>query len=157
MSTILVITSASKTVRAVLRCIDVCPFSCHTWWCRIAYERSRPGGSDIHDESMYISQLNWSHNILISTQMIIVLQSLYGVGLALVKTSLMVLYYRLFGTLKSFRIAIYLTGAIVWAWGFSIVLESFLLCQPVEYNYNPCALAEVPVGTVTRPLLSPER
>lgn len=137
MSTILVITSASKTVRAVLRCIDVCPFSCHAWWCRIAYERSRPGGSDIHDESMYISQLNWSHNILISTQMIIVLQSLYGVGLALVKTSLMVLYYRLFGTLKSFRIAIYLTGAIVWAWGFSIVLESFLLCQPVEYNYNP--------------------
>lgn len=87
---------------------------------------------------MYTNRpFKWSHHLLISTQMIIVLQSLYGVGLALVKTSLMVLYYRLFGTVKSFRIAIYLTGVIVWAWGFSIVLESFLLCQPVEFNYNP--------------------
>ncbi|KAL4919246.1 hypothetical protein BDW62DRAFT_47106 [Aspergillus aurantiobrunneus] len=76
-------------------------------------------------------------DLIYTMKMIIVLQSLYGIGLALVKTSLMVLYYRLFGTKKSFRIAICLTGAIVWAWGFSIVLESFLLCQPVEFNYNP--------------------
>ncbi|KAL4888788.1 hypothetical protein BDV59DRAFT_210917 [Aspergillus ambiguus] len=76
-------------------------------------------------------------DLIYTMKMIIVLQSLYGIGLALVKTSLMVLYYRLFGTKKSLRIAIYLTGAIVWAWGISIVLESFLICQPVEYNYNP--------------------
>ncbi|KAL3478514.1 hypothetical protein BJX99DRAFT_269193 [Aspergillus californicus] len=69
--------------------------------------------------------------------MIIPMQALYGVGLSLVKPSLMVLYYRLFGTKKSIRIAIYTTAVIVWAWGFSIVLESFLLCKPIEFNYNP--------------------
>ena len=49
----------------------------------------------------------------------------------------MVLYYRLFGTKGSFRIAICITGAIVWGWAISIVLESFLLCSPVEFNWNP--------------------
>lgn len=50
---------------------------------------------------------------------------------------MMVLYYRLFGTKGSFRIAICITGAIVWGWAISIVLESFLLCSPVEFNWNP--------------------
>ncbi|KAJ6103039.1 hypothetical protein N7486_005466 [Penicillium sp. IBT 16267x] len=49
----------------------------------------------------------------------------------------MILYYKLFGTKKSMRIAIYSTGAIVWAWAFSIVIESLLLCQPVAFNWNP--------------------
>ncbi|KAL4793036.1 hypothetical protein BDV19DRAFT_367248 [Aspergillus venezuelensis] len=76
-------------------------------------------------------------DLIYTMKMIIPMQSLYGVGLSLIKTSLMVLYYRLFGTKRSIRIAIYITGAVVWAWGFSIVLESFLLCHPVEFNYNP--------------------
>ncbi|KAJ5711332.1 hypothetical protein N7488_005488 [Penicillium malachiteum] len=70
-------------------------------------------------------------------KMIIVCQALYGVGLALVKTSMMILYYKLFGTKKSMRLAIYTTGAIVWAWALSIVLESFLLCHPIRYNWDP--------------------
>ena len=69
--------------------------------------------------------------------MIIVCQALYGVGLALVKTSMMILYYKLFGSKPSMRLAIYVTGAIVWAWALSIVLESFLICQPIEFNWNP--------------------
>lgn len=69
--------------------------------------------------------------------MIIVCQCLYGVGLALVKTSMMILYYKLFGTKESMRVAIYATGAIVWLWALSIVLESFLICQPIPYNWNP--------------------
>ncbi|KAJ5653790.1 hypothetical protein N7490_000793 [Penicillium lividum] len=70
-------------------------------------------------------------------KMIIVCQALYGTGLALVKTSMMILYHKLFGTKSSMRIAIYATSAIVWAWALSIILESFLLCHPVEYNWNP--------------------
>lgn len=70
-------------------------------------------------------------------QMIIVCQILYGIGLSLVKTSMMALYLKLFGTKASIRTAIYVTGAIVWAWGLSIVLESFLICQPIEFNWNP--------------------
>lgn len=69
--------------------------------------------------------------------MIIPCQVLYGVGLGLVKTSMMILYLKLFGTKSSLRVAIYVTGAIVWAWALSIVLESFLICTPVELNWNP--------------------
>lgn len=69
--------------------------------------------------------------------MIIICQALYGVGLALVKTSMMILYFKLFGSKPSMRIAIYVTGTIVWAWALSIVLESFLICQPIEFNWNP--------------------
>ncbi|OBT73420.1 hypothetical protein VF21_08095 [Pseudogymnoascus sp. 05NY08] len=76
-------------------------------------------------------------DIKYTLKIIIPCQALYGVCLALVKSSMMVLYYRLFGTKDSFRIAICITGAIVWAWAISIVLESFLLCSPVEFNWNP--------------------
>ncbi|KAF9241048.1 hypothetical protein CBS147339_4328 [Penicillium roqueforti] len=69
--------------------------------------------------------------------MIIVCQILYAIGLALVKTSMMILYHKLFGTKASMRIAIYVTGTIVWAWGLSIILESFLICHPVAFNWNP--------------------
>ncbi|KAJ5787104.1 hypothetical protein N7457_002094 [Penicillium paradoxum] len=50
---------------------------------------------------------------------------------------MMVLYHKLFGTKRTMQIAIYTTLAIVWAWGLSIILESFLICQPVEFNWNP--------------------
>ncbi|KAL4877433.1 hypothetical protein BJY04DRAFT_222181 [Aspergillus karnatakaensis] len=53
-------------------------------------------------------------DLVYTIKMIIPLQSFYGVGLALIKNILN-----------------------VWAWGFSIVLESFLLCKPIEFNYNP--------------------
>ncbi|KAL4877421.1 hypothetical protein BJY04DRAFT_222170 [Aspergillus karnatakaensis] len=68
---------------------------------------------------------------------LIPLQCLYGFGGALVKTSFMALYYRIFGTKKSLRIAIYITFIIVWGWGLCTIFESFLLCHPIEYNYNP--------------------
>lgn len=45
---------------------------------------------------------------------IITMQALYGIGLALVKTSMMGLYWRLFGSKTSFRIAVYIVGAVVW-------------------------------------------
>ncbi|KAJ5143706.1 uncharacterized protein N7515_002493 [Penicillium bovifimosum] len=70
-------------------------------------------------------------------KMIIVCQILYGSALGLVKTSMMVLYHKLFGTKASMRVAIYVTGAIVWAWALSIILESFLICHPIAFNWNP--------------------
>jgi len=69
--------------------------------------------------------------------MIIPCQILYGIGLGLIKTSMMVLFLKLFGTKLGLRIAIYITGAIVWGWALSIVLESFLICTPIGFNWNP--------------------
>ncbi|KAF2817692.1 uncharacterized protein BDZ99DRAFT_513920 [Mytilinidion resinicola] len=65
-------------------------------------------------------------------KLLIPLQGLYGIGLGCVKTSLMVLYLRIFGTTKKFRITIYVAMVIVWGWAFSIVIEAFLLCRPCE-------------------------
>ncbi|KAJ5745834.1 hypothetical protein N7520_011016 [Penicillium odoratum] len=89
------------------------------------------GGVGLHATQVTLSDIEFN------LKMIIVCQALYGTGLALVKTSMMILYHKLFGTKSSMRIAIYATGAIVWAWALSIILESFFLCHPVEYNWNP--------------------
>ncbi|KAJ5502343.1 hypothetical protein N7463_005217 [Penicillium fimorum] len=91
------------------------------------------GGVGLHATTGEVAFTDIEFNL----KMIIVCQVLYGIGLSLVKTSMMVLYHKLFGTKASIRIAIYLTGAIVWAWGLSIVLESFLICHPVAFNWNP--------------------
>jgi hypothetical protein len=49
----------------------------------------------------------------------------------------MVLYLRIFGTTKKFRLAIYIATVIVWCWAFSIVIEAFLLCRPFPSNWDP--------------------
>lgn len=68
---------------------------------------------------------------------IIPMQALYAIALGLIKTSMMVLYWRLFGSKSSLRIAVCVVGAIVWGWALSIVLEAFLLCTPFEFNWDP--------------------
>ncbi|KAJ5963706.1 uncharacterized protein N7479_003582 [Penicillium vulpinum] len=76
-------------------------------------------------------------DIQFNLKMLIACQVLYGTGLALVKTSMMTLYHKLFGIKANMQVAIYVTGAIVWAWALSIILESFLICHPVAFNWNP--------------------
>lgn len=70
-------------------------------------------------------------------KVILVIEITYGVSLVLIKTSIMALYWRLFGSKSSFRTAVYVVGSIIWAWGISVVLASFLLCTPLEFNWNP--------------------
>ncbi|PWY89217.1 hypothetical protein BO70DRAFT_163137 [Aspergillus heteromorphus CBS 117.55] len=88
------------------------------------------GGVGFHASDIALTDVEYTLKIIIPWQ------ALYGVGLALVKSSVMLLYYRLFGTKKSLRIAIYATTAIVWGWALSIVLESLLLCMPFAYNWS---------------------
>lgn len=56
--------------------------------------------------------------------------------MSLVKTSIMLFYFRIFGKKKSFRISTFTVMTIVWLWAISVVLETFLLCRPLEYNWN---------------------
>lgn len=67
---------------------------------------------------------------------LIPMQVLYGIGLSLIKTSMIGLYWRLFGLKRSFRIVVYIVGVIVWGWGLSVALEAFLLCTPFESTWN---------------------
>ena len=48
----------------------------------------------------------------------------------------MLFYFRIFGTKQSFRISVFIVMAIVWAWSVSVILETFLLCRPLAYNWD---------------------
>lgn len=53
-----------------------------------------------------------------------------------VKLSMLHLYLRLFGQNKRFAQACYVVGAIIIMWMMSVVLETFLLCRPLAYNWD---------------------
>jgi hypothetical protein len=72
----------------------------------------------------------------VSEQTILPLEALYGVVLGLIKTSIMLFYMRIFGSKKSFRIGVFVTMVIVWMWSASVILETFLLCRPLAYNWD---------------------
>jgi hypothetical protein len=48
----------------------------------------------------------------------------------------MLFYFRIFGSKRSFRISIFVTMTIVWMWAASVILETFLLCRPLAYNWD---------------------
>ena len=49
---------------------------------------------------------------------------------------MMVLYYLLFASKPSIHIALYVTGIIVWAWGFSNAVAVLSICSPFAYNWD---------------------
>ncbi|KAJ5738593.1 hypothetical protein N7493_001748 [Penicillium malachiteum] len=74
--------------------------------------------------------------LILGALMILPLETLYGIVLALVKTSIMAFYIRIFGSNRSFRIQVAITMTIVWMWTASVILETFLLCRPLKYNWD---------------------
>ncbi|KAL1867792.1 hypothetical protein Plec18167_008538 [Paecilomyces lecythidis] len=56
--------------------------------------------------------------------------------MSLVKTSIMLFFFRIFGTKRSFRISVAVVMTIVWMWAISVVLETLLLCRPLAYNWD---------------------
>ncbi|KAL9014999.1 MAG: hypothetical protein Q9173_000376 [Seirophora scorigena] len=70
------------------------------------------------------------------------LKALIGVQLAwtfalmFCKFSLLTFYVRIFA-IRTFRILAYMVAAIVSAWALSVFLETFLLCRPFAYNWDP--------------------
>lgn len=53
-----------------------------------------------------------------------------------VKFSLLFFYIRIF-SVRSFRLSAYIVMGIVSCWAVSVVLETFLLCRPFRYNWEP--------------------
>lgn len=64
------------------------------------------------------------------------LETLYGICMGSIKTSLMLFYTRIFGKKRSFRISTIVVMIIVWLWAISVILETFLLCRPLAYNLD---------------------
>ncbi|KAH8654478.1 hypothetical protein BGZ60DRAFT_154914 [Tricladium varicosporioides] len=69
-------------------------------------------------------------------QMIFVLRLLYGIEVTLVKLAVLTLYYRLFGSRGCFRVTAWIVAPVLILWGICIILEVFLDCKPLAFNWD---------------------
>ncbi|KAJ9283599.1 hypothetical protein DTO027B5_9056 [Paecilomyces variotii] len=75
-------------------------------------------------------------SVVVTLKTILPLEALYGIAMSLVKTSIMLFFFRIFGTKRSFRISVAVVMVIVWMWAVSVILETLLLCRPLAYNWD---------------------
>ncbi|KAF2087760.1 hypothetical protein K490DRAFT_65599 [Saccharata proteae CBS 121410] len=75
-------------------------------------------------------------DVVKTLKLILPFEALYGVILMFIKLSILHFYLRIFGSDKHFRWAAYGVGAIVVMWMMSVVIETFLLCRPLAYNWD---------------------
>ena len=56
--------------------------------------------------------------------------------MGLIKSSMMMFYLRIFGSDRLFRTRTWIVMTITWLWVTSEVLGTFLLCRPIDYNWD---------------------
>lgn len=61
---------------------------------------------------------------------------IYTVAVVLIKTSILLSYYRIFGHLQRTKIFIYTLLALSWAWGVGVFFAAVFQCTPVEKAWN---------------------
>ncbi|KAI2626808.1 hypothetical protein GGS21DRAFT_529265 [Xylaria nigripes] len=61
---------------------------------------------------------------------------LYGTVFPIEKTTILLLYLRLFRIHRSFRITTYLLIAYIWVWGISEVIVALSQCIPIAYQWD---------------------
>lgn len=79
---------------------------------------------------------NISADLSCWSQLIIPIEALYGITIMMVKFSILLFYVRLFGTVASFVLYVRVAMAIIFCWMVSVVLETFLLCRPLAFNWD---------------------
>ena len=57
--------------------------------------------------------------------------AIYFTTLALIKASLLLLYYRYFGVSRPFRIVLYVSAGVIVCWYLGVLIASILQCVPV--------------------------
>ena len=63
-------------------------------------------------------------------------QLLYYCAQTLIKLSLLLLYNRVFGVGRPFRIALYVAGALTISWWLAAFIDTIFQCIPVQYSWN---------------------
>lgn len=69
-------------------------------------------------------------------QSLFVTELIYGMLIPTEKTSILLLYIRLFGIRRWFRCTAYGMIAYIWMWGISEFVVALVQCIPVEYQWN---------------------
>lgn len=73
---------------------------------------------------------------VLTLQLIIPFEALYGITLMLIKFSMLRFYARIFAKNQAFYWSVRAAALIIFLWMVSVVLETFLLCRPLAYNWD---------------------
>ena len=76
------------------------------------------------------------HNNLIDLQVVLAVEVLYVAGTAMVKTSVLCLYGRLFGVKGWFTILLLWIGIFVWAYSIAGILVVIFQCHPINAAWD---------------------
>ncbi|KAI1147214.1 hypothetical protein F4825DRAFT_455722 [Nemania diffusa] len=69
-------------------------------------------------------------------QTLFVTELLYGLVFPIEKTTILLLYLRLFRVHRWFRVTTYFLIAYIWLWGISEVIVAIAQCQPIAFQWN---------------------
>ena len=75
--------------------------------------------------------------MLTLTQTFIATQMLYFTNAVLTKASLLLLYYRIFGIVKTFRWAVWASGCLVLGYYIACVIVALAGCSPISRAWDP--------------------
>ncbi|KAL7622877.1 hypothetical protein AAE478_006556 [Parahypoxylon ruwenzoriense] len=73
---------------------------------------------------------------VLTLKLIIPFEALYGVTLMFIKWSILLFYQRVFGASRPVQWYTRATMVVVFLWMVSVILETFLLCRPLAYNWD---------------------
>ncbi|KAL8756889.1 MAG: hypothetical protein Q9199_002616, partial [Rusavskia elegans] len=82
------------------------------------------------------------HYIYVSTsraklgQVLFGVNHVYNIGLTLIKLSVLMFYARVFRTVRSYRIAIWIVGLMVLAWGIALTFVALFTCTPIRRSWD---------------------
>ncbi|KAI0127594.1 hypothetical protein BJ170DRAFT_722844 [Xylariales sp. AK1849] len=68
--------------------------------------------------------------------LVLVVQVLWSISLGLTKGSILLVYAKVF-SLPRFIVASKLTALLILLWALVLIVGPFVICQPLEYNWNP--------------------
>ncbi|KAL8868716.1 MAG: hypothetical protein Q9174_004804 [Haloplaca sp. 1 TL-2023] len=90
--------------------------------------------------SRWIPLVNWyygHHTVYVGPHNLMEFRKvLYFLNATLTKVSLLLLYHRIFGVVKKFRYALWISAFCVMAWWIATTILAFLGCTPIAYNWN---------------------
>ncbi|KAI1419682.1 hypothetical protein F5Y12DRAFT_793006 [Xylaria sp. FL1777] len=76
------------------------------------------------------------HGLVSWAQTLFVTELLYGLVFPIEKTTILLLYLRLFRIHRWFRITTYVLIAYIWLWGISEVIVAISQCTPIAYQWD---------------------
>ncbi|KAJ8106144.1 hypothetical protein ONZ43_g7161 [Nemania bipapillata] len=76
------------------------------------------------------------HAFTVWAQTLFVTELLYGLVFPIEKTTILLLYLRLFRVHRWFRITTYFLIAYIWLWGISEVIVAIAQCQPIAFQWD---------------------